>query len=80
MGICTLCSDRVRMAIHFFVNIDVYKYGCISVKTSQINTNRRDSVNLGVPFLTLLLMHIYHECFSSLRYRGKVSWRGSVCL
>ena len=26
MGIRTLCSDSVQMAIHFFVNFDIFKW------------------------------------------------------
>ena len=41
------------MAIHFFVNFDRFSNGCISVKTTLINTKLVDFVNLGVLFLTL---------------------------
>ena len=48
-------SESVRMAIHFFVNFDVFKllYDSISVTTSLINTKLGDFVNLGVLFLTM---------------------------
>ena len=42
----------VRMAIHFFVNFDIFK-SLISVKTSLINTKLEDFVNLSVLVLTV---------------------------
>ena len=50
MAIRTLCSDSVRMAIHFFfVDFDVFKSLYLS---SLINTKLWDFVNLGALFLT----------------------------
>ena len=47
-----LCSDSVRMAIHFFVNFDVFKSLYLST-TILINNELGDFVNLGVLFLTM---------------------------
>ena len=49
MAIWTL-SEQASGCHHFFVNFDVLN-GCISVKTSLINTKLGDFVNLGVLFL-----------------------------
>ena len=43
MVIRTLSEHSVQMAVHFFVNFDVFC--CISVKTSLINTKLKDFVN-----------------------------------
>ena len=45
--------DRVRMAIHFFVKFDIFKWLLITVKTSLISTKLGDFVNLDVLFLTM---------------------------
>ena len=47
--------DSVRMAIHFFVNFDVFKslYCCISVKTTLINTKFGKFANFGLMALFL---------------------------
>ena len=56
MTIRTLYEHSVRMAIHFFVNFDVFKF----------NTKLGDFVNLGVFFLTMWI----NSCLShTLAYR-----------
>ena len=46
------CLTHRPDAIHFFDNFDVLN-GCISVKTSLINTKLGNLVNLGVLFLNM---------------------------
>ena len=45
--------DAVRHSIRMAIVILTFLYRCISVKFSLINTKLKDSVNLGVLFLTM---------------------------
>ena len=47
------------MATHFFVNFDVFKSLYLIKLPSLINTKLRDFVNLGVLFLSLLIIVAY---------------------
>ena len=51
MAIRRLSEHSVRMAIHLLILM--FLNGCISVKTSLIDTKLGDFVNLGVLFLTM---------------------------
>ena len=58
MAIRTLCSDRVRMAIHFFVKFDInFENGCILL-IGSIYTKLGDFVKLGLHFMTILVLAI----------------------
>ena len=51
LAIRTLPEQSVRMAMHFFVNFDVFK--SLYLRPSLINTKLRDFVNLGVVLTTM---------------------------
>ena len=53
MAIRTLCSDSVRLAIHFFVNFVIFRW-CIllTIQIGSIYTKLEDFVKLGVHFMT----------------------------
>ena len=65
MAIRTLSEHGVRMAIHFFVNFDVFWAPAVSQsKTCPINTKLGDFVNLGVLFLTTVCDTWINSCLS----------------
>ena len=51
MAIWMLCSENVRMGVHFFVNFGIFKW--LYLAMGSIYTKRGDFVNLGVLFLTM---------------------------
>ena len=61
LAILTLSEQSVRMAIHFFVNFDVFKSQYLS-KTSLINTKLGNFVNLGVLFLSMWIISFFFSC------------------
>ena len=56
MAIQTLCSDSIRMAIHFFVNFDIFKrpaVSCLRLGLQCIYTKLGDFLKLGLHFMTM---------------------------
>ena len=52
MAIRTLCSDSVRMAIHFFVNFDIFKWLYLAFYWVYLHQTW-GFVKLGLHFMTM---------------------------
>ena len=46
-------SDSVRVAIHFFVNFDIFKWLYLACYIGSIYTKLGDFVKLGLHFITM---------------------------
>ena len=52
--------DSVRMALHFFVNFDIFKWLYLAYTFGSIDTNLGDFVKLGLHFVTMDRDYVDH--------------------